>query len=213
LTSEVFNTFAPTDVPSFAQEAMKDRVTRAEVSYRGGADKGISEVKVAKAVNELAEKFELPDYEKVSVAMVRTARMGLMLQLPNLITPGNPADKGQKKKKIGSISPFMSPLEATTLTLFLLQQKTLNEEFQVSHQEFYANIHEKQMQRWAKERARRDGASQTTDESEAGPSMQARSNTKTDDSRRAIKSAAERMNPDDLLNLADSSLDTLGLKR
>jgi hypothetical protein len=214
LTTEVFATFAPTDVPSFAQEAMKDRVARAEVNYRQGVDKGISEVKVAKAVNELADKFALPDYAKVSVAMVRTARMGLMLQLPNLIAQSDPADKVHKKKKLGSsITPFMSPLEATTLTLFLLQQKTLNEEFQVSHKEFFANIHEKQMQRWAERRAQRDGVSQTTGESQAGPSMQARSNTKTDDVRQAIKKAAENMNPNDLLNLPDSSLDTLGIKR
>src|SRR4051812_6481729 len=213
LTEEVFDTFSPADVPLFTEESAKERVARAEVSYRQGADKGISEVKVARAVNELADKFALPDYAKVSVAMVRTARMGLMMQLPNLIGQENPTEKKPKKRKIGSsISPFMSPLEATTLTLFLLQQKTVNEDFQVSHKEFFANIHEKQVERWAQNRAQRDGVSQTTDESEAGASMRARSNTKTDEVRGAMKKAAESMSPDDLLNLADSVLDALGIK-
>jgi hypothetical protein len=213
VTSEVINTFAPTDVPAFTQEAMKERVGRAELNYRQGVDKGISEVKVARTVNELADKFALPDYAKVSVAMVRTARVILMLQLPNLIGQDAPADKNHKKKIGSSINRSMSPLEATALTLFLLQQKTLNEAFQVSHKEFYANLHQKQMEKWGKLRAQRDGTAQTTVDAQAGPSMQVQSNTKTDDITRAIKRAAKGMSPDVLLNLADSSLDTLGIKR
>jgi hypothetical protein len=212
ITGEVITTFAPTEVPAFTQEAMKERVGRAELNYRQGADKGISEVKVAKTVNQLADKFALPDYAKVSVAMVRTARVVLMLQVPALIGQGNPTDKKLKKKIGSSISPFMSPLEATALTLFLFQQKTLNEEFQVSHKEFYENLNQRQMEKWEQSRAQRDGTTPNT-VPQAGPSMSVKSSTKTEDTRRAIKRAAAEMRPDDLLNLADSSLDTLGVKR
>jgi len=212
VTSEVINTFAPSEVPPFTREAMKERVGRAELNYRQGVDKGISEVNVAKTVNELADKFALPDYAKVSVAMVRTSRIVLMLQLPSLIGQDNPAEKQHKKKIGSSINRSMSPLEATAVTLFLLQQKTLNEAFQVSHKEFFANLHQKQMEKWQALRGQRDGAAQTTD-AQAGPSMQVQSNTKTDDTSRAIKRAAEGMSPDVLLKLADSSLDTLGIKR
>jgi len=210
LTRDVIATFAPTDVPLFTQESMKERVGQAEVNYRQGADKGISEVNVAKTVNALADKFALPDYARVSVAMVRTTRMVLMLQLPGLIGQDNPADKTHKKKIGSSINRAMSPLEATALTLFLLQQKTLNEAFQASHKEFYANLHQKQMEKWTALRAQRDGAAQ---DQEAGPSLQVRSNSKAEDTAQAIKRAAAGMSSDDLLNLADSSLDTLGIKR
>lgn len=209
VTSEVITTFAPTDVPAFTQEAIKERVGRAELNYRQGVDKGISEVNVAKAVNELAGKFALPDYAKVSVAMVRTARMVLMLQLPSLIGQDNPADKKHKKKIGSSINRSLSPLEATAVTLFLLQQKTLNEAFQVSHKEFYENLHQKQMEKWRALRNQRDGAAE---DQQTGPSMQVGS-IKADDTRQAIKRAAASMSPDVLLNLADSSLDTLGIKR
>lgn len=212
LTDEAVNTFALADVPIFTQEAMKERVARAEVSYRQGRVKGISEVRVAKTINELAEKLALPEYAKVSVAMVRTARMRLMLELPNLMTLDDSGYKKSKKRIGSSISPFMSPLEATSLTLFILQQKGLNEDFQLSHEEFYGNIQKKQVQRWKDERARRDGVFQAMD-SQVGSSMQVRSNTKTDEIRHALNKAATSMDPDNLLNLADASLDTLGIKQ
>lgn len=212
LTDEAVTTFALADIPIFTQEGMKDRVARAEVVYRQRKVKGISEVKVAKTINELAERLALPEYTRVSVAMVRTARLGLMLELPNLMTLDD-LDNNKQKKKIGSsISPFMSPLEATSLTLFLLQQKALNEDFQHSHEEFYGNIQRKQVQRWKEERARRDGASPIVN-SQSGPSMQVNANAKTDEIRRALNKAVTSMDPDELLNLADSSLNTLGIER
>ena len=212
LTDEAVSTFALADMPIFTQEAMKERVARAEVNYRQGKVKGISEVKVAKTINELAEKLALPDYAKVSVAMVRTARMGLMLELPNLMTLDDRGNKRTKKKIGSSISPFMSPLEATSLTLFLLQQKSLNEDFQLSHDEFFGSVQKKQVQRWKEERDRRDGIPPTAD-SQAGPSMQVRSNAKSDEIRQALNKAATSMDPDNLLNLADKSLDTLGINQ
>jgi hypothetical protein len=60
LTDEVFATFAPTELPPFTQEAMKERVGRAEVNYREGADKGIPEFRVSKTVNELAVSSRSP---------------------------------------------------------------------------------------------------------------------------------------------------------
>jgi hypothetical protein len=214
LTRDVVATFATTDMPNFTQEGVKERVAKAELSYRQGVDKGISEVKVARTINELADKFALPDYAKVSVAMVRTTRVILMLEVPDLVGQNNPADKNNnKKKKIGSsISPFMSPLEATALTLFLLQQKTLNEAYQVSHKEFFENLNQKQMGKWGQLRAKRDGYAQSSDDPQA-PSINVKSNTRTEEMDLAVKKAAAAMRPDELLNLADSSLDTLGIKR
>jgi len=212
ITDSIFATFAPTEIPPFTQESMKDRVGRAEVNYRQGTYKGIPETKVAKTVNELADKFALPDYAKVSTAMVRTARVSLMLQLPHFIAQDDPTDTKHKKNIGSSINPFMSPLEATAVTLFLLEQKTLNEDFQLSHKDFFANIRRKQVQRWQEWRAQKDGISQTVGNRQDA-SMSIRSNAKTEDIRQAVKKAVAGMSPDDLLNLADSSLDTLGIKR
>ena len=213
LTDGVFDTFAPVEIPPFTTESMKDRVGRAEVNYRRGTDKGIPEGKVAKVVNELADKFQIPDYAKVTPAMVRTTRVGLMLQVPNLIGRDDPNRKGHEKTSGRSINPLMSPLEATAVTMFLLQQKMKNEAFQVSHKDFFANIHKRQQQNWEARRAQRDGTVQPFRDAQDDRSMRASSNAKTDDARRAVKNAAAAMSSDTLLNLADSSLDGLGIKR
>lgn len=212
LTREVIATFATADMPAFTQEVVNERVVSAELSYRQGVDKGISEVKVAKTINELADKLALPDYAKVSVAMVRTARVSLMMQVPDLIGQDNPADKKSKKKIGSSMNPFMSPLEATTLTMFLVQQKTHNEAYQVSHKDFFDNLHQRQMEKWGELRNQRDSRAQRSADPQA-PSLSVTSNTKTEEIEAAVKKAAAGMRPDDLLNLADSSLDTLGIKR
>lgn len=217
LTDEVFEALALPEVPLFTQEAMKERVARAEMNYRKGADKGISEFKVAKTVNELAAKLEIPDYEKVSPAMVRIIRVGLMGQLPNFIAQDAPSDKKHTKKVGSSINPVLTPLEATAVTLYLLQQKLLNEGFQVTHKEFFANVHEKQLQHWRESRTKKDvGALQSGNgqaEQQSEPKLRVVSNSKANNSRKAAKRAAEAMSPDVLLNLADSSLDTLGINR
>ena len=212
LTDEVFNTLALSEVPVFTREAMKERVARAEVNYRQNADNAITESKVARTVNELAEKLEIPDYAKVSPAMVRIVRLGLMLDLPNFIAQDPPADK--KSKKIGSsINPYLSPLEATAVTMFLLQQKMLNDAFQVSHKEFFANVHAKQLHKWGEWRAEKDGTAQPIGDRQPDQKIGVVSNSKTANIRLAAQRAAEAMSPDALFNLADSSLDTLGIKR
>lgn len=213
LTNEVVTALSPDEVPLFAQESAKERVSRAEVSYREGATKGISEVKVAQTINELADKLALPDYSRVSVAMVRTTRMSLMLQMPDLVAQPAPNERPARKKIGSAISPFMSPLEATALTMFVLQQKTHNEDFQLSHDDFYANLQKKQVAKWEELRAQRDAGARNLVDSQPGPTMQVRSNPKTEETLQAIKDGAAKMSADDLLKLGDSSLDTLGIKR
>ena len=216
LTDEAFKTFAPPEVPVFTQEAMKERVARAEVNYRKGASKGISEIKVAKTINELAAKLQIPEYAKVSPSMVRLVRVGLMMELPDFIAQDAPTARRHIKIIRSSINPLMSPLEATAITMFLLQQKIVNDAFQLTHKEFFANLNQKQMQKWREWRAKRDGAQQIGDgqaEHPSNPKMRVVSNSKSNDARRAAKKAVEVMAPDALLNLADSSLDTLGIDR
>jgi hypothetical protein len=216
LTEETFTTFALTDIPPFTQENMKDRVARAELNYRHGMDRGIPEFKVAKTVNELALKLDVPDYARVTPAMVRAVRVGLMLEMPNFIAQDDPSHKKGKRKIGSSINPFMSPLEATAITLFLLQQKAVNDAFQVSHEQFFADRHQKQLQKWGEWRAQKDGNLIDNEQTERQPDQKLRvvsSKSKIDNPKRAAKRAAEAMNPDALLNLGDSSLDTLGIKR
>jgi hypothetical protein len=215
LTNEVFESLPLPDVPVFTQELIKERVARTELKYRQGAHEGIPESKVAKTVNEIAVRLEAPGYEKVSPAMVRTVRVSLMLQLPNFIAQDGPGKKKERQKSRKSINPGMSPLEATAVMLFLVQQKMLNEAYQVSHHDFFATIHQKQLQRWHELRDLKDRSGKLVRDSHANRKDELRviSKSKANEVRQAAKAAVEKMSPDDLLNLADSFLDTLGMNR
>ncbi len=215
LTDEALNLFRIPDVPPFIEEAIKERVARAEVDHRKGGRRGISELRVANTVNELAAKFEIPDYAKVSRAMVRASRMSLMLWLPHFIAQDTPGKK--PARKVGSaINPYMSPLEATSLTMFLIQQKIVNEDYQVSHKQFFANQHERQLQRWNELRAAKSGAVQATSEAaqpQGTHQVTIAWNPRTEEIKQTVKNAAAVMDSNDLLNLAGATLDTLGIAR
>src|SRR6267154_5552146 len=49
-------------MPDFMESAVKDRVVQAEMSYRRGVTAGVHEEAVVKALNDLAGKFNVPDY-------------------------------------------------------------------------------------------------------------------------------------------------------
>jgi hypothetical protein len=216
LTDEALNLFRISDVPPFIEEAIKERVARAEVDHRKEHKRGISEGTVAHTVNELAAKFEIPDYEKVSRAMVRASRMTLLVWLPHFVAQDTPGKK--PRKKVGSaINPYMSPLEATSLTMFLIQQKIVNEDYQVSHQQFFANQRERQLQRWNDLRAAK-AAGQAISEAAQPPSTHRASidwnpRTKEKEIRQTIKNATAVMASNDLLNLVGNTLDNLGIAR
>ncbi len=100
--------------------------------------------------------------------------------------------------------------------MFLIQQKIVNEDYQVSHQQFFANQHERQLQRWKELRAAKSGVAQAT--SEAAQQQGAHQvtiawNPKTEEIRQTVKNAAAAMDSNDLLNLVGNTLDTLGIAR
>jgi len=216
ITNETLTVFAPPDIPTFAMSRMRDRIVRAELAYQRGEGKGIPENSVVKTINRLADQLSLPAYARVGSRLVRVARMSLMVKVPKLINQDRQAQR--RGHPIGtSINPLMSPLEATAVTLFLMQQKTLNESYQVSDGEFLQNVHAKQLERWQESTRRRAlGLPVAVDRQEGGaPSLQSGSSShvRTEEIRKAMKAGLDKMPSDALVNLADSCLDDLGIQR
>src|SRR5260370_7718288 len=83
LTDEAFNLFRIPDVPPLMEEAIEERVARAEVDHRKGGKRGISEARVANTINELAAKFEIPHYQNVTPPIAIPTRMSLTHYLPH----------------------------------------------------------------------------------------------------------------------------------
>src|SRR5438876_11853703 len=145
------------EIPPEAVDAMKDRLVRAEMEYRGGngKQKSIEEIDVARMVNQLADALSLPDYAKTCPLQVRHLRMSLLLYLPNIIGQEHFKEKPGAKRKVGSImSGKMSPLEAAYVALVLLEQKKDNAAFQVTSEEWRALVYKKKLDLW---QAHREG--------------------------------------------------------
>lgn len=207
LADEIFNTPYFAEMPDDLRQAMKARVLRHESDYRKGK-KGVKEGQIVLTVNGLADKFELPAYAKTSPLQVRVLRARLRAGYPDFIAQDtNPQNKGLKKKAGTHLKVEMSPLEAAFTTAVLLQQKMLNEDFQLAPGDYSDNLHKKELEKW---QAAREGR-------ESGEAYKHRlgfaEKSKQREMREAITRKAAGMKTSDLLALPDETLDALGIKR
>jgi hypothetical protein len=207
LADEVFNTPYFAEMPEALRQTVKERVLRHEADYRKGK-RGVKEEQVVFTVNGLADKFQLPDYAKTSTLQVRVLRARLRAGYPDFISQ----DAGQQgkgvKKKVGThLKAEMSPLEAVFTTAVLLQQKLLNDDFQLAPGEYADNLHKKELEKW---QAAREGH-----QSNGGQSARLAfvEKIKYRELREAIGRKAAVMKTADLLALPDETLDVLGIKR
>ncbi len=207
LADEVFTSSHFAEIPANVLEKIKERVVPHELKYRQNK-KGIKEKEIVKMVNDLAAKTGAPDYAKTSPLQVRSLRARLMTGYPNFISPANVDGKRGLKRKVGtSMNPDMSPLEAVFVAGVLLEQKMINEEFQHSPQEWEKKLKNKELKNWQGGQKRRDSGRR------GKPQLAVSSNPKAREMREVIAQSPIRMNPADLINIVDDSLDTLGIER
>lgn len=209
LADDAVESFTPSEVPAFTKETTKDRLARAEISYRQKKQKGISEQDVVKTVNQLADDLGAPEYGKTSSGQVRALRVSMMSGMPNLISPGKPKIKAGR----ASLSD-MSPVEAVSLTLLMVDQKLHNEAYQVTPQEFADNLRQKHREQWE---AHRDGKSNNGQGHTAtGPRLitgtTSDSKSKRNEMSDAIARSSKTMKAEKLTGLADKTLDKLGIE-
>lgn len=216
LATQVVYDLTPSFIPSFTRDKIKERVALAEAKHRDGKAKGITEQDVVKMFDELATRFSAPDYTRTSWLEVRAARLSLSAHVPDLVTLSSTeidlkgTEKSDKKKVLSS----MSPTEAVAVAMFLLHQKITNEAWQVTPQEFAANLHKKQMEMWQSRRDEKDGVKRAVNAgAEPKGRLRARSNPKQVEMMRMIRSAAVYMEPEKLTGAADAALNALGIGR
>lgn len=210
LTNEILNLLIPSDVPPFVRGKIKERLTRAEKKYRQGKANGINESSAVNMINNLADKLATPEYTRTDRLQVRIIRVGIMASLPDLVAAKTSNLDFQKLEPLA----LMSPLEAMTVSLHLLQQKMVTEEWQVSPQEFAAYVHQKQTERWESQRRQKEGnTQQINSEQNVKPKLRSGATDKQREVTHSIKRAAATTNPKDLIGLADASLDILGIER
>lgn len=202
LVDESFNVVALNNAPAGMTDAIKERLTRAEMNWRNGATKGVSDANIAHTVNHLAERFGAPAYARTNRYEVRLLHTALLPYLPDFIGRNN---TGSAQVIVGSSINHerMSPLEAAFVTAMLLRQKQTNPDYQLTHDE--------QISRW-KERhskAKKDKADKKGDDAVKEQEHTRRKNAIA----AALSNGAAGMSPVELLSLPSDVLDDLGVEQ
>ena len=178
-------------IPTPVSNVIKDRLLYAEMQYRQGRGKSVTERQVVALHNMLVQQLGLPAYASVDKAQVRYIRMHLLQENPTLMGYGI-----KDNMKVGeSIGEELSPLQAVHLALEVMGQKLINPEFQVAPEEWKTPI-----------------APQVT----VGGVKTAHvfmDTSKFDETRSAIVNHAHDMTVIDALGLLDKSLDVFGIGR
>jgi hypothetical protein len=120
--------------PSIAAAfGFRERIVQAEIHFRQHRHRGTTEAVLAAALNDLADRLELPLYARTSPAEVRRLRIRLLPLFPKLMV--SEAD-GK------ALDEEMSPLEALFIASAMALQKFSNPDFQLSPSEWRGKRHQ-----------------------------------------------------------------------
>jgi hypothetical protein len=196
LADEVVNQFEMGSAPAGLADSIKDRLVRAEVNYRAGHGKGISDAAAVRMVNRLAHEIGAPAFAKTNVFELRRMKMGLLPYTSDF--QSRPAGGVVGRKDANEAS--MSPLEATYFAALMIQQKRYNPEYQLTHDE-WVSLHG----------GKRNGKSNAK--------FQDKIKERKDDKARAgelqnaFENGLSKKSVSELLELPAALLDTLGVER
>jgi hypothetical protein len=129
--------------------------------------------------------------------------------LPHLIVQEQATEEGGPKKQHSSMNAKMSPVEAVFLTAVLLQQKALNEAFQVEPKDWQNYKHNKDVERWQSLHETKKGMDRTA----SGAQLTVRAPNPKSEEIEGLIQRNSNMSHGDLANLVNRSLDRLGISR
>jgi hypothetical protein len=203
LADEVFANFNLDQAPAGMADALKDRLVRAEVSYRNGG-RGVIETDIVRMVNRFAYVLKAPDFARTNLYELRRLEVGIRPYVPALQPQQSNADEAGAGRKRGvrlaPVSRTLSPLEATYLAALLIKQKQSNPEFQLTNDEWIA-LH--------------GGGRVSGGDAKFNAAIAARrdSTSRSDELQQSIERSFAAMTPGQMLNLPVGLLDALGVDR
>lgn len=204
LATTLLESLVPVDLPEDAKATIKTRLVVAELDYRHGGG-GIPEGNVMRTVNALARQFAVPEYAKTSMSQVRFLRANVSGVFPQLLIPQRiPSDKVKE-----SARQPLSPMGATLLTALLLQQKLINEEFQVDPKDWRDHLQKRRTEMWSKYGENKGAPPQLSDSIVSSHAE----GVKTRELRELILRRIATMTQADIVTLTSSTLDQLGIPR
>jgi len=171
--------------------AVPDRLVAAEIAFQKGKTAGIGEGSVVNAINQLALRFNAPEYAFTDVKELRRLRLKMLTVYPGLIGRGSAATRDDTKHHFDA---GMSPVEAFHVTATLVFQKLTNPEFQFSRKEI-------------------DSAPQQDESSLSKLSQAVANGERSRELRGIIRQNAAAMSLRDILSQSEQTLDRLGIPR
>jgi hypothetical protein len=207
LADAILTDFVPLEIPADLRGAVKTRLVRAELNYRGGG-RGITEADIARTINNLVDKFEAPQYAKTSSRQVRYLRLSMMGVFPEFSRQKPETTKGRQGNVPTSISPWLSPLEASFLTALMLQQKLLNEDYQVEPKDWGEHLQRKNLEMWRTYHEHRGVVN-----SSSAPLRAVPLSSKSAEIRQSIEAGASTMTSADVADIVTTVLDGLHIDK
>jgi len=197
----VIKGIGPTKIPASLDTVIKDRLVYAEMQYREGTGKGVTEQSIVNLSNMLAHEMNLPNYTRTNQAQVHFMRMALIRYNPTFM--GYRAV--QPAIKVGeSMNEELSPLQATHLLLEVLGHKLSDPTFQVAPEDW--ERYRERMEAWRQEAVKRSGG--------AVQNMLIQfDDSKSNELRQSIGNRVSAMSPIEGLLLLEKGLDSLGIGR
>jgi hypothetical protein len=195
LTEAVFNTLGVSDVSAVLVDPFKERLTRAESNFLSRRETGIPEENIVRVVNDLAQRFDAPEYARTSKEEVRKLRLINSYLMPHFIVQHPPTENITEKRIGFSISETMSPLEAVFIARTLIYQKRYNQEFQLTRDQ-------------ARLESNKNGQDQNPQEPQLGTI-----NSPQNEEMAALFNRVMKMSPDDQLRVINESLSDLGIEK
>lgn len=187
-------------IPASLDAVIKDRLVYAEMQYRQGRGRPVTEDQIIKLTNMLADEFGLPAYAHTNQSQVRSMRMFLMHYNPTLMGIIPLGDEGGK-----SISDDLSPLQATHLLLEVIGHKLSDHTFQLAPGEEW-DQHQAKLKA-ERESVRKSGSTKVT------YTVVAVNNTRAAEVNAAIGNHVKTMSPVEALSLLETGFDTLGIAK
>ena len=203
LADEIFTSYQFDEAPAGVSDNIKERLVRAEISYRGGkGQQGISDASIVRAVNYLSQKVGAPAYARTNVFELRRMKAGILPYTANLQARSRAEQltNGVLTRANDATRPSMSPLEATFFMTVLVQQKQFNSEYQLTQKE-YVQLH------GGKRQAKSDKQFRSEMQSRKGDS------TRSDELEKTVEKRASKMTLSEIVNLPQELMYVLGIEK
>lgn len=196
LADEVLGQLNADQAPAGLADAIRERLVSAEMRYRAGNGKAISDAKIVRMVNRLAREVGAPAFARTDVFELRRMKTGLLPFTSDLQTREVGGPSGRRNPR----ELTMAPLEATYFALALVQQKLHNPEYQMTQDE-WVQLH--------------GGKRKSDSTGKFREKMKERRNdsNRTRELQKAFADGLAAKSPLQLLELPATLLDSLGVER